>query len=185
MSIDITNAGARTGSEIVQLYLHRTDAPATRPDQELRRFEKVTIDSGATRTVAFELDDRCFSEWHDGWQVMPGPFEVRVGRSSRDIRSVGTITPNRPYDADPSTKESHMAVTAYLFIETEGGKTAGVVTAIRSMDGVITADAITGPSDVIVRLETTDIDALGRMVVSEIQAVDGITRTQTCPVVNL
>jgi AsnC family. len=78
-----------------------------------------------------------------------------------------------------------MAVTAYLFIETEGGKTAGVVTAIRSMNGVITADAITGPSDVIVRLETTDIDALGRMVVSEIQAVDGITRTQTCPVVNL
>ena len=78
-----------------------------------------------------------------------------------------------------------MAVTAYLFIETEGGKTAGVVTAIRGMDGVITADAITGPSDVIVRLETTDIDALGRMVVSEIQAIDGIKRTQTCPVVNL
>ena len=78
-----------------------------------------------------------------------------------------------------------MAVTAYLFIETEGGKTAGVVNAIRGMDGVITADAITGPSDVIVRLETTDIDALGRKVVSEIQAVDGITRTQTCPVVNL
>lgn len=78
-----------------------------------------------------------------------------------------------------------MAVTAYLFIETEGGKTAGVVTAIRAMDGIITADAITGPSDVIVRLETTDIDALGRMVVSQIQAVDGITRTQTCPVVNL
>lgn len=93
VSIDITNAGARTGSEIVQLYLHRTDAPATRPDQELRRFEKVTIDSGATRTVAFELDGRCFSEWHDGWQVMPGPFEVRVGRSSRDLRSFGTITP--------------------------------------------------------------------------------------------
>ena len=78
-----------------------------------------------------------------------------------------------------------MAVTAYLFIETEGGKTAGVVTAIRKLDGVISADAITGPSDVIVRLETTDIDALGKMVVSQIQAVDGITRTQTCPVVNL
>ena len=78
-----------------------------------------------------------------------------------------------------------MAVTAYLFIETEGGKTAGVVTALRGMGGVITADAITGPSDVIVRLETADIDALGRMVVSEIQAIDGIARTQTCPVVNL
>ncbi len=78
-----------------------------------------------------------------------------------------------------------MAVTAYLFIETEGGKTAGVVTAVRAIDGVVSADAITGPSDVIARVETADIDALGRMVVSQIQAVDGITRTQTCPVVNL
>ena len=78
-----------------------------------------------------------------------------------------------------------MAVTAYLFIETDGGKTAGVVTAIRAMDGVISADAITGPTDVIVRLETPSIDELGQMVVSKIHAVDGITRTQTCPVVNL
>ncbi len=78
-----------------------------------------------------------------------------------------------------------MSVTAYLFIQTEGGKTAHVVTAIRGMDGVVTADAITGPSDVIVRLEADDIDALGKMVVSRIQATDGITRTQTCPVVNL
>ena len=78
-----------------------------------------------------------------------------------------------------------MPVTAYLFIETEGGSAAQVVRAIRAMDGVVSADAITGPTDVIVRLETSDIDALGRMVVSQIQAVDGITRTQTCPVVNL
>ena len=78
-----------------------------------------------------------------------------------------------------------MSVTAYLFIETEGGKTAAVVTSIRAMDGVISADAITGPTDVIVRLETPSIDELGQMVVSKIHAVDGITRTQTCPVVNL
>lgn len=78
-----------------------------------------------------------------------------------------------------------MAVTAYLFIQTEGGKTAHVVTALRNIAGVVSADAITGPSDVIARLETPDIDALGRMVVSQIQGVDGITRTQTCPVVNL
>jgi DNA-binding Lrp family transcriptional regulator len=78
-----------------------------------------------------------------------------------------------------------MSVTAYLFIQTEGGKTANVVNAIRGLDGVVTADAITGPSDVVVRVEAADIDALGRMVVSEIQATDGITRTQTCPVVNL
>jgi DNA-binding Lrp family transcriptional regulator len=78
-----------------------------------------------------------------------------------------------------------MAVTAYLLIQTEVGKAASVVGSIRSIDGVVTADAATGPYDVIVKTEAEDIDALGKMVVSKIQAVDGITRTQTCPVVHL
>ena len=78
-----------------------------------------------------------------------------------------------------------MAVTAYLLIQTEVGKAASVVGSIRAIDGVVTADATTGPYDVIVKTEAADIDALGKMVVSKIQAVDGITRTQTCPVVNL
>jgi DNA-binding Lrp family transcriptional regulator len=78
-----------------------------------------------------------------------------------------------------------MAVTAYLLIQTEVGKAASVVGAIRAIDGVVTADAATGPYDIIVKTEAEDIDGLGRMVVSKIQAVDGITRTQTCPVVHL
>ena len=92
VSVEVTNTGARDGTEVVQLYVHRPAAPATRPEQELRRFAKVTIAAGATATVSFDLDDRCFSEWHNGWTLPDGPFEVRVGRSSRDIRSVGTIT---------------------------------------------------------------------------------------------
>jgi DNA-binding Lrp family transcriptional regulator len=78
-----------------------------------------------------------------------------------------------------------MAVTAFLLIQTEVGKAAAVVDAIRAIDGVVSAEAVTGPYDIIVSTEADDIDALGRMVVSRIQAVDGITRTQTCPVVNL
>ena len=78
-----------------------------------------------------------------------------------------------------------MAVTAYLLIQTEVGQAANVVEAIRGIDGVVSADDVTGPYDAIVVTRADDIDALGRMVVSKIQAVDGITRTQTCPVVNL
>ena len=78
-----------------------------------------------------------------------------------------------------------MAVTAYLLIQTEVGKAASVVGSIRAIDGVVSADAVTGPYDIIVETQAEDIDALGKMVVSKIQAVDGITRTQTCPVVNL
>lgn len=78
-----------------------------------------------------------------------------------------------------------MAVSAYLLIQTEVGKAAAVVGAIRGIDGVVSAESVTGPFDIIVRTEAADMDDLGRMVVSSIQAVDGITRTQTCPVVNL
>jgi DNA-binding Lrp family transcriptional regulator len=47
------------------------------------------------------------------------------------------------------------------------------------------AQAVTGPYDVIVRAEAQNIDELGQLVVAQVQAVDGITRTLTCPVVHL
>lgn len=78
-----------------------------------------------------------------------------------------------------------MAVTAYLLIQTEVGKAALVVEAIRGIDGVVSADDVTGPHDAIVVVEADSIDDLGKLVVSKIQAVDGITRTLTCPVVRL
>jgi len=77
-----------------------------------------------------------------------------------------------------------MAVTAYVLIQTEVGRAAHVSSAVREIPGVA-ADDVTGPYDVIVRAEAPTLDDLGRMVVSQIQAVEGITRTFTCPVVNL
>jgi DNA-binding Lrp family transcriptional regulator len=47
------------------------------------------------------------------------------------------------------------------------------------------AEDVTGPYDVIVRAEADTVDELGRLVVARVQSVDGITRTLTCPVVNL
>jgi DNA-binding Lrp family transcriptional regulator len=78
-----------------------------------------------------------------------------------------------------------MVVSAYILIQTEVGKASAVVDAARSLPGVTQADDVTGPYDVILRAEAPSIDELGRMVVSQIQLVDGITRTLTCPVVNL
>ena len=78
-----------------------------------------------------------------------------------------------------------MAVSAYILIQTEVGKAAQVATAIRDIDGVVTADDVTGPYDVIACTEAATIDELGKMVVSRVQMIDGITRTLTCPVVNL
>ena len=53
------------------------------------------------------------------------------------------------------------------------------------MPGVIGAEAVTGPYDAIVHAEAEDVDSLGKLVVARIQAVEGITRTLTCPVVRL
>lgn len=76
-------------------------------------------------------------------------------------------------------------VQAYVLIQTEVGKAAVVAEEVRQIPGVESADDVTGPYDVIVRANSDDVDSLGKLVVARIQAVDGITRTLTCPVVHL
>ncbi len=78
-----------------------------------------------------------------------------------------------------------MAVRAYVLIQTEVGKAASVASKVGEIPGVITADDVTGPYDVIVQAEAESVDDLGRMVVSRVQLIEGITRTLTCPVVHL
>jgi hypothetical protein len=74
-------------------------------------------------------------------------------------------------------------VTAYILIQTEVGKAAQVAKDIVDITGV--QQAVAGPFDVVVRAEARNIDQLGKLVVARVQAVDGITRTLTCPVVHL
>jgi DNA-binding Lrp family transcriptional regulator len=76
-------------------------------------------------------------------------------------------------------------VQAYILIQTEVGKAAAVASAIAELAGVTQAEDVTGPYDVIVRAEAKNVDELGKLVVARIQAVPGITRTLTCPVVHL
>jgi DNA-binding Lrp family transcriptional regulator len=76
-------------------------------------------------------------------------------------------------------------VQAYILIQTEVGKAAAVASSIAEIPGVTQAEDVTGPYDVIVRAEANNVDELGKLVVARIQAVAGITRTLTCPVVHL
>ena len=76
-------------------------------------------------------------------------------------------------------------VTAYVLIQTEVGMAGQVASAAAEVDGVQQAQPVTGPYDVIVRAEADSIDALGQLVVSRIQAINGVTRTLTCPEVHL
>ena len=74
-------------------------------------------------------------------------------------------------------------VQAYILVQTEVGKAADVAKQIAAINGVIQAEDVTGPYDVIVRAEAENVDELGRLVAANIQSVEGITRTLTCPVV--
>lgn len=76
-------------------------------------------------------------------------------------------------------------VQAYILIQTEVGKAAEVAREIAGITGVTLSEDVTGPYDVIVRAEATDVDELGKLVVAQVQGVDGITRTLTCPVVHI
>jgi DNA-binding Lrp family transcriptional regulator len=76
-------------------------------------------------------------------------------------------------------------VGAYILIQTEVGRAAAVAAEVRDLDGVASSEDVTGPYDVIVRAQAADVDAIGKMVVARVQKVPGITRTLTCPIVDL
>ena len=77
-----------------------------------------------------------------------------------------------------------MVVQAYILIQTDVGKAAEVAAAIADVKGVTLAEDVTGPYDVIVRVEASTVEELGPLVMSKIQGVKGITRTVTCTVVH-
>ncbi len=78
-----------------------------------------------------------------------------------------------------------MGVRAYVLIQTSVGRAGAVTEEVRAMEGVLVARDVTGPYDAVVEVEAPTMDDLGRLVVARIQGVAGITRTVTCPVVNL
>ena len=78
-----------------------------------------------------------------------------------------------------------MVVQAYILIQTEVGQAADVAREIAQLAGVTLAEDVTGPYDVIARVEAPSVDELGHLVVARIQDVKGITRTLTCTVVHV
>jgi DNA-binding Lrp family transcriptional regulator len=74
-------------------------------------------------------------------------------------------------------------VEAIVLIQAEVGESSAAGAAISKLEGVTSADVVTGPYDVIARVEAETLDELGGMVISRIQGVRGVTRTLTCPIV--
>ena len=76
-------------------------------------------------------------------------------------------------------------IAAYILIQTEAGQAAMVAAALRELSGVSETAILAGPYDVIARAQADNIDDLARLVTAQIQALDGVLRTTTSPVVHL
>jgi len=76
-------------------------------------------------------------------------------------------------------------ISAYILIQTEAGKAAIVAAALRDLPGVSEMAILAGPYDVIARAQARNIDELAKLVTSQVQALDGVSRTMSCPVVHL
>jgi len=74
---------------------------------------------------------------------------------------------------------------AYVLIQSRIGRSAEVAGALSTIAGVRFADVVIGPYDIIAGAEARNIDGLGRLIVARVQAVDGVARTVTCPVVHI
>jgi beta-glucosidase len=91
---DITNTGARDGAEVAQLYIHQNQPTLTRPEKELKGFQKIALKAGETKTVTIPLAQRAFAYYdpdQKGWVAEAGAFQILIGSSSRDIRLQDTF----------------------------------------------------------------------------------------------
>ena len=88
VTVTVKNTGKRFGKAVAQLYVGAVNTDPIRPVRELRGFEKIALQPGEEKDVAFILDKRAFAMWntqiHD-WYVPAGQYRIEVGDSSRSL----------------------------------------------------------------------------------------------------
>ena len=90
LSITVKNSGQRKGQEVVQCYIRDLESSIDRPYQELKAFQKITLEASESKPIDILLDETALSFFDPGsndWVTEPGQFEILIGSSSRDIRS--------------------------------------------------------------------------------------------------
>ncbi len=89
IQIAVRNIGKLKGDEVVQVYAHAENAPMKVPVNQLKRFERITLAPGESRTLTFNIPASEFSFYStdtNNFQVQAGSWEIGVGSSSKDIR---------------------------------------------------------------------------------------------------
>jgi len=94
-SVDIQNAGAREGDEVVQLYTHATKSSVITPQKALRAFKRIALNPGETQTVTLTFPVSKLAYWDEAkhaFVVEPGEYGVMVGTGSADLRTSSRLT---------------------------------------------------------------------------------------------
>jgi beta-glucosidase len=90
VSATLKNTGERAGAEVVQLYIRDSEASVERPSKELKGFEKIYLEPGASRRLEFSIGQEALSFFDADahvWVAEPGEFHALLGTSSADIRA--------------------------------------------------------------------------------------------------
>jgi beta-glucosidase len=90
--VTVTNTGARTGREVVQIYVGAPDDPADRPVRWLAGFANVEAQPGESVTVQVPLEQRTFEVWDGGWRTVPGRYQVSAAHAVDDVRLTTDLT---------------------------------------------------------------------------------------------
>ena len=88
VSVDVKNTGDCPGKEVVQLYVAPVNSEVPRPARELKGFEKVSLEPGEKKTVAFTMDDRAFAIWNADlhcWDVPDGTYMIQICRNAQEV----------------------------------------------------------------------------------------------------
>ena len=94
VSVDVTNSGDRAGDEVVQLYVTHLHSKISRPREELKGFQRVTLQPGETKTVQIPLKASDLAYWNEksqAFEVETEPVKLMIGESSSDIKLSTTV----------------------------------------------------------------------------------------------
>jgi beta-glucosidase len=97
VEFSVQNTGKMKGDEVVQLYFRDLESSVIQPSKRLRKFKRITLERGESKTVAFALGNQDFSYWDENtkdWTIEPGEFEIQIGASLTDIKLKDRISAN-------------------------------------------------------------------------------------------
>ncbi|WP_431245048.1 fibronectin type III-like domain-contianing protein [Flavobacterium sp. P21] len=95
ISVDVKNTGKVDGKEVVQIYSSKADSKVARASKELKGFKKVLVKSGSSETVTIQIPVKELAYYDVSakkWTVEPGKYTLKIGNSSRDIKTEIALT---------------------------------------------------------------------------------------------